>query len=583
MASEPALSGLVKEVLELRDKHPHISMDNCFVAWFLRAFISDDENSAVEALKGGCKDKGVDALYIDHDARIVFVLQAKYRQKTGKTEKRSDLLALADLGRALLLPERYTYESLLDGADPVVKAALEKARQLVHRRHYRLTLQFVTTAKVSNTHKREATQRVEDWDAASFEVYAGRDLGRLMQDYIEGASPPVPIVSLPIFDKQPIDRFDRSTGISSWVFTMQGNDMGKLYKEMGDRLFARNIRGYQGKTEVNKSIAATLRDEPTNFWYYNNGVTIICDESKEITERGRKKLRVTNAQIINGQQTTRILSEKRESRATILAKVIVVPRDTQTAKKTYSHLLNQIVTATNWQNAISQSDLRSNDSEQVWLERELRKIGYQYLRKRQTKSEARRLTANRDMWLVRKDELARFVGACVLDPGELRKGKDRLFEDDIYPRIFGERPAADYPTFYWLGRIVTYYSTGDIRRGYAKWLVMNHIWSQIGSKLTNYVPRENFRKLAESYYAHAPEFRDLSNSIRSIFRIALAFYRANRKTDDAVFDESTFFRRMKLQPEFTKYWNSSNNPKRAEVSNQLERFTERLSRSQQLS
>ena len=48
--------------------------------------------------------------------------------------------------------------------------------------------------------------------------------------------------------------------------------------------------------------------------------------------------------------------------------------------------VSKIVAATNWQNAIKASDLMSNDRRQIDLERNLRKLDYQYLRKRQSKS-----------------------------------------------------------------------------------------------------------------------------------------------------------------------------------------------------
>jgi hypothetical protein len=38
-------AALKKEVLEIQDRHSGLSPDNAFVAWYLRAFIVDDEAS----------------------------------------------------------------------------------------------------------------------------------------------------------------------------------------------------------------------------------------------------------------------------------------------------------------------------------------------------------------------------------------------------------------------------------------------------------------------------------------------------------------------------------------------------------
>lgn len=572
------LQDLNREVLELRDRHPRLSLDNAFVAWFLRAFIVEDESAAVEALKGGSKDKGVDAVYVDHDVGVVFVIQGKYHQVTKLVSaNRSDVLALGDLGRTLLVDDLGSFNALLENADPTVKDALEKARQALQRREYRLDLQFVTTGKVSETHKEEAAQRVDDWPNASFVVFARDDLLRLMQDYIEGASPPVPTVSLPIHGEQLFNRFDENTGISSWVFTMRGCDLGSLYNDIGDRLFARNIRGYQGNTAVNQDILNTLKHEPDYFWYFNNGVTIMSDNARQITERNRKYLRVTNAQIINGQQTVRTLATPEVPTATILVRVIVVPRKADVDQEQYSHLVSQIVKASNWQNAITQSDLMSNDIEQVRLERELRKLGYHYLRKKQTISEAKRMTGNRYRYFIKKEDMARAVGACLLDPQEVRLGRDRLFEDDAYRIIFtNRRRAAEYLTFFWLSRTVSYCSRGNIRRSYAKWLVLNFLWSQIRQEFKRRELHESFRYVVEREYQHEREMRPLYSVVDTLFRGALAFYRANRRVEERILDESSFFNHKNRHREFTAFWNSSESKKQNQVKRQLDSFVARI-------
>jgi hypothetical protein len=564
-------------VLEIRDRHPQLSLDNAFVAWFLRAFVVDDENAAVKALLGGSKDKGIDALHLDHELQIISIIQGKYHETNeAVSEQRSDVIALADLGRALLLEDQKLFGSLISKANSVVRESLKKARQALHKKDYRLTLYFVTTGKVSKTHKEEALQRIEDWEKASFEVFARRDLLRGMQDYIEGLSPPVPTVSLRIHGEELFNRYDGITGISRYVFTMLGRDLCDLYHEIGDRLFARNIRGYQGDTKVNEDIKFTLENEPKYFWYFNNGVTIICDEARQITERANRYLRVTNAQVINGQQTVRILASQSDSPATLIAKVIVVPRESEIGHTQYSHLVNQIVKATNWQNKISQSDLKSNDPIQVKLERDLKKLGYHYLRKKQSKSEARRITGDRYDYLIKKENMAKYVGACMLDPSEVRKGKNWLFEDDVYPRIFSQRHVADYLTFYWLARITSKFSRGDIRRGYAKWLVLHFLWRKIRKQFRKSYFRENFRYMAERQNAYDKEFKPFYSAIKSIFAITMLFYRRNKKTKDGILDESSFFRIKNRHTQFMKFWVKDKSPRRQRVDRQLNRFIEHV-------
>lgn len=78
-----------------------------------------------------------------------------------------------------------------------------------------------------------------------------------------------------------------------------------MYKESKDKkypLFEENIREYLGKSLINKGIINTLQDKKdrSNFFYYNNGVTIIC---KKVDTPTKHSITIHKPQIINGCQT----------------------------------------------------------------------------------------------------------------------------------------------------------------------------------------------------------------------------------------------------------------------------------------
>jgi hypothetical protein len=577
MKTDP-LNPLRKEVREVQDRHPELSPDNAFVVWFLRAFIVDDENTALAAIVGGAHDKGVDALHIDHDNGVVSVIQGKYRQNANAgSENRSDVLALANLGRVLARTEKQEFKALISEADAAVQTLLEKAREGVQKRAYRLVLYFVTTGKVSNTHREEAVQCVDEWDLVSFEVHARNDLIRRMQDYVEGAAPPVPTISLPIYGEQSFNRFDHETRISSWVFTMLGLDLAKIYEHNGIRLFQRNIRGYLGKNDINRGIEHTIEREPEYFWYFNNGVTIVCDEARQITDRRQKLLRVSNAQIINGQQTTRTLAETNARTSTVLVKVIAISRESDDDQRRYSHLVSEIVSATNRQNAIGQVDLKSNDLEQIRLERDLKKLGYRYIRKRQSKREIRRADPRKYKAFIKKEELAKAVAACRLDPFEVRLGTNRLFEDDLYSKIFDGSSAVEFLAFYRLFRIASYAARGDVRMGYAKWLVIHFVWAEMGADLRRQHLRANFLYATERENKYSRVLQPLYRILDQFYKVAMAFYRANNRTKDgSLLDPSSFFKYRGRHLQFHQFWMSNKNRKRKASRDAIQKFIKGL-------
>src|SRR5262245_19912896 len=95
-------SDLNRELHDLGERYPKLKPDELFVLWFLLAFVTDDEKDAVGALCGGAGDKSLDAVLIDDDAKVVFVVQGKFRKQIGaKSEPRNDVLEFARLGPLL--------------------------------------------------------------------------------------------------------------------------------------------------------------------------------------------------------------------------------------------------------------------------------------------------------------------------------------------------------------------------------------------------------------------------------------------------------------------------------------------------
>ena len=97
--------------------------------------------------------------------------------------------------------------------------------------------------------------------------------------------------------------------------------------------------------------------------------------------------------------------------------------------------------------------------------------------------EARRHGGAHHRFIVKKEEVAQAVAACKLDPATVREGKEGLFEERLYERIFPTSDPLYYLTRYWLTREVSYCARGYPERGYAKWLVLNFVWAQIASTL----------------------------------------------------------------------------------------------------
>lgn len=564
---------LRRELDEFKERYPKLADDELFVLWFLRAFVAEDEGSAAAALCGGPRDKGVDAVLIDDPARMVFLVQGKYRHKVAaRAEHRGDVTGFAQLA-ADLCGDGPAFASLSKDLSPDVSRRLDEARARIKKRGYALHHYYVTLGTCSSALRDEASRIVRAADGATtFEVFDGKRILLLLADYLDGVAPPVPSLDLEIESGGGVrtggvfNRYDSKTDIESWAFSMTGAAVADMYERAGSRLFARNVRGFLGSTEINRGMEATLQKEPEYFWYYNNGITIVCDDAKQESSRGRQILRVANPQVINGQQTTRTLARRSSRRpcASVLVRVIRVPRSPHRMGNGFEMLVSRIVSATNWQNAIRPSDLMSNDRRQIEIERQLRKLHYLYLRKRMTKSEARRATGGRHLRLINKEELAQAVAACDLDPFIVREGKEGLFEERWYGQVF---PTADpnyYLSRYWLMREVSYAARGYPERAYAKWLTLHFVWQSLASSCRKRSHATAFREACERDKADVVV--PLLRAIDLVFSAALRFFRANRGSGPTAIDVSTFFKRRGLDQEFARFWRSSRNPGRTKFN-----------------
>ena len=122
---------------------------------------------------------------------------------------------------------------------------------------------------------------------------------------------------------------------------------------------------------------------------------------------------VDEAQIVNGQQTTRVLEAAGKDGAgvSVLVRVIEVPPRVTPESGKQDSLTSRIVKATNNQNKTTAADLKSNDPKQVWLEEQLEVLGYRYLRKREARSETAAGPRAREE--LKKTDLAIAVSCCL--------------------------------------------------------------------------------------------------------------------------------------------------------------------------
>lgn len=218
------------------------------------------------------------------------------------------------------------------------------------------------------------------------------------------------------------------------------SEIATLVDRHGERLFERNIRRYLGlqSNRVNDGIRQTIETNANYLYFYNNGLTLICDKFEYNALQGSDhQVRVQNLQIINGGQTCMTIYK------TWVNAQQQLPLDPANSENAYilirlyqlssfnTDLVQKITFATNNQNPVDLRDLKANDERQEQLELDIAQLGYRYLRKRGSE-----MLTERD---ITSSEAAESVLAVWCKAPHQAKFLTREHFGKLYNRIFTQQ------------------------------------------------------------------------------------------------------------------------------------------------
>ena len=136
------------------------------------------------------------------------------------------------------------------------------------------------------------------------------------------------------------------------------NMMQKHYYD-NSGLFSQNLREYIKNTSIDDPIQKTIQKSPDDFWLYNNGVIICCEDFSFDNENVKLK----NFSVINGAQTMNRIWETDGKHGFFVTCKIIQSKD--------SAFKTNIALFSNSQKAIKQRDFYANDPRQIKLQEQL--------------------------------------------------------------------------------------------------------------------------------------------------------------------------------------------------------------------
>ena len=253
-------------------------------------------------------------------------------------------------------------------------------------------------------------------------------------------------------------------GENGIIVNVKATSIKSLYEKHSENgLFSYNLREHVADKSVDEGIEQTIKNDKDNFWFYNNGITIGCEDFRKDGD----KIKLYNFSIINGAQTTTKLGKSKlidgKHDFSLVFKIVKSDLISEETK----NFISKISEASNSQKPIKLRDLKSNDLQQLKLERGAASNKYPLAIEIKRGVKAKNYNKVREKWQrVTNEYIGQLILSCILQkPGLARNSKNTIFSSKkLYTQVFVRDH--DFDTLYdlvRLGNIYTEYSNREIK------------------------------------------------------------------------------------------------------------------------
>ena len=319
-----------------------------FVAWYLRNIHNLDTIEAKDCITDGAGDKQIDAIYIDNNASMIYIIQGKFY--SGETinaeplrEVLSSWLQIKDL------------QKLQENANEKLRIKINELSTALED-DYEVCFELLTTSELTESAKDDLhtfqKEISEDTTFSANLVLVDNEI--LGFKYDEALNKNRPYINHEF-------KIDSSKcmgimigGTKTVIAAIPLRECIKIPGIKDGSLFRKNVRQSLGKSnKVNKGIATTLKKDAENFFFFHNGITAICSQIH--LQKGILSVKELN--VVNGcQSLSTIYSCSEAVRNANDGYIMFRFYEISNPEKA-----DKISTCTNSQSAVKARDLRSND------------------------------------------------------------------------------------------------------------------------------------------------------------------------------------------------------------------------------
>jgi hypothetical protein len=348
-----------------------IRRTRALAALAVQIYTGCDEAEAARHVIDGVDDNGIDAIAWDMESSRLYLIQSKWSDSGKAQINLNDALKFKNGLELLLNHQHERFNSRYQDMAQTVAALLDNPR-------LKVTLASVTmgTSQINFADVRPINETLDALNifnqCAEFQSLGLPEVYR----FIRNGSEYRPI-SLEV-------RLDGPGQIDqphlAYYGTVPVTEVAEWYRQHGPRLFDQNIRTSIGSTRVSAKIGKTLTEDSSNFWYFNNGITIVCGR---ILRTGIGRLRINgplnlfleDVSIVNGAQTVAAIHSITNSNPEAAAAAQIMVRIIQSHDEEFA---KQITENVNTQHAVNRRDAAALDPIQHRIRLEFESLGLHY-------------------------------------------------------------------------------------------------------------------------------------------------------------------------------------------------------------
>lgn len=283
-------------------------LSRAVASYALMLLCTVDEDVAGAALTDGFDDGGIDLIHFDKEDRVLYIGQSKWIESGDGSLSQADCQKLFNGCRDVVSLRLQHFNAAVQARESDLKLAVESTDvSIVVYAAYSGTQPL--SQHVQNEIDKFLTEMNDTGEVFTFQSFGQAELYQGITSHAQRHSIDLEIMLHEWgYVKEPHP---------AYYGQVQAACIAQWWKEHGRSLFARNIRSFRGSTDVNESIAATLNDEPEHFWYFNNGITILCNRiAKQLVGGSARESGVFECQgvnVVNGAQTVGMIGATSQS------------------------------------------------------------------------------------------------------------------------------------------------------------------------------------------------------------------------------------------------------------------------------